>query len=324
MSYNNYFCSLCKEYNCRKHTVPKGTITERLTKLIGHFESPEEEMRTYISPEKHSSAALPGNDNSQALQTLQLAHSSNYHRNMLHPTIMDKPPTTTSMVRVSEQKSSNDFENRSKQTKDNDLISLKEGYKEHHFAGINACSFVSCSSPTGIYSELSLTLWLDNKTYAKYASSVDKYRAIINLMYDAEDDIWCVSGKLLKRQTYYIKDDDEMLVQNRLCLVSELRSEIKRILLYLGISPREAYRCFRRAMRQSTVTTKTDYGFITVESKSHSVLSKELDKSVNHHWNEDNYYSQNAYSRQGHYPSDRSRVTSKVIDSSMYGVGSDE
>jgi hypothetical protein len=51
------------------------------------------------------------------------------------------------------------------------------------------------------------------------------------------------------------------------------------MLLYLGISPRDAFRKFRRNMAEELVITESEFGFTTVENASHSSLLKDLEKT---------------------------------------------
>jgi hypothetical protein len=274
------FCNACKEYNCTAHARPK-SLTQRLTNLLEYFESdqeetPEKEMRSYISPDTESfdrhdrRLRVVGNFSEDSLKDMSKADKV---------VMMPKADvTTTAIVHVGHTGSAN------KEFLPNKIPQLTGGkyrsHERHHFMKIHASSFVSCSSPTGTYSEIAIILWMDGKHYSSKSSvSSDRYRVVLNLMYDAVDDLWSVSSKLIKRGIYlYSKDEDEGQISNRLCLTSELRSEIKKMLLYLGLSPREAYRKFRKNMEETFVKTESEFGFTTIESESHATLIKELEK----------------------------------------------
>jgi hypothetical protein len=277
------FCNACKEYNCTAHARPK-SLTQRLTTLLEYFESdqetPEKEMRTYIAPDTKSSdfdrhdsrLRVVGNFSEDSLKNMSKADKI---------VMMPKADvTTTAIVHVGHTGSANkEF------LPSNKLPQLTGGkyrsHERHHFMKIHATSFVSCAAPSGTYCEIAIVLWMDGKHHSsKSSTSGDRYRVILNLMYDATDDLWSVSSKLIKRGAYlYSKDEEEGQISNRLCLTSELRSEIKKMLLYLGLSPREAYRKFRKNMDESFVKNESEFGFTTIESASHASLLKELEKS---------------------------------------------
>lgn len=294
------FCNICNEHNCIKHAAPNG-LTQRLTNLLEYFESEPEEkdMRTYIAPDKNksnrSNKSLPTvGENFDRHDTRLNSFSNDSLKDMsaaeqiiMMPRSTTPAVSTTAIVRVGD--TNQEFIPNGPPKLQQLTGGRYKSHERHHFVKIHASSFVSCSSPTGIYSELAIVLWVDNKTYSK--SSNDRYRVILSLMYDSEDDLWSISSKLIKRGAYLSsKDEEEGQINNRLCLTSELRSEMKKMLLYLGISPRDAYRKFRRNMEEKFVVTASEFGFTTVENASHSILVKDLDKAVptniagwNHH-----------------------------------------
>lgn len=291
------FCDICKEYNCLAHARPK-SLTQRLQNLLEYFEEPEEEMRTYIEPDKNketkNGTSLPVRSNNfdrhdarvnrvgvtSAFSETSLKDLSSIDDAKMMP--RSEPVTTTAIVHVGHTGSANK-EFLSAPNGPPKMQQLTGGrykaHERHHFVKIHASSFVSCASPTGNYSEVALVLWVDNKSYSK--SSSDRYRVVLSMMYDTEEDLWSISSKLIKRTTYYSsKDEEEGQISNRLCLTSELRSEIKKMLLYLGISPREAYRMFRRNMEERFVRSESEFGFTTIESASHAPLLKDLEKTT--------------------------------------------
>lgn len=291
--------------NCSRHGNLLNTLTQRLTDLLEYFESPDEDMRTFIQPEKTKATVsskpdnLNGTGGKSAFSEAALQQMSDFDK--VTPMKPSNDVTTSAIVHIgpaagSIPESRTTFmPNKSNGTsytgpahptsQRSDGVSRLghgKGYKaheRHHFVRVHTTSFTSCASPTGAYSETVLVLWVDSKAYHKYQSSTDKYRVVISLMYDAEDDLWSVSAKLLKRTSYSQKDDEEGNIANRLCITSELRTEVKKMLLFLGISPREAYKMFRRNMEENFVVSPSDYGFITVESASHSKLMKDMEKA---------------------------------------------
>lgn len=290
------FCDICKEFNCIAHARPN-TVTQRLTNLLEYFEEPEKkEMRTYIEPEKKtgkgSSAKTDQFDRHDArvnrvggtFSDDSLKAMSSVEEIKMMPRGDDV--TTTAIVHVGHTGSANQefisstTTSKSGPPKVQQLIGGRyKPHERHHFIKVHASSFVSCTSPTGAYSEIAVVLWVDNKHYSKSAS--DRYRVVVSMMYDVEEELWSVSSKLVKRTSYYSsKDEEEGQISSRLCLTSELRSEIKKMLLYLGISPREAYRMFRRNMEENFLINKSEFGFTTVESASHAALLKDLEKTT--------------------------------------------
>jgi len=257
--------------NMDTRRTPTNSLTHRLQQLLEYFEDPKEpreDMITYIDPEKTNKRQLP------------IAHNYDRHDPRLtvvssfgEDSIREIPaeqvvpmPKSLALVQVKN---------------DNEILKLSGGkyraHERHHFVKIRATSFVSCATPTGAYSEIAIVLWVDSKNYSK--SLNDRYRIVLSMMYDSEEDLWNVSSKLIKRVAYYSKDEEEGQISGRLCLTSELRSEIKKMLLYLGISPRDAFRKFRRNMAEELVITESEFGFTTVENASHSSLLKDLEKT---------------------------------------------
>lgn len=278
----NAFCIPCKRYSC---PIQSHDTSARFRELLEHFQEPEtSEMRTYHQPEKHKLIAHP-NDvlpsrggnfdrNDPALASLQSPFLRENNTRMM-PNSSVTPSNNTAMVRIG--RTENEYVRmHDALSTSTSTISKVKGSKPrelHHFTKVKAISFVSVSAPEGLYSETSFVLWIDNK------SSSERRRIVIVMLFDRDEDLWNVSAKLMKRPLYYVKDEEESQVQNRLCFTSELRGEIKRMMLYLGVSPRDVYRLFRKQMSEDLVITDADYGFMTVESASHAQLSKELEKA---------------------------------------------
>ena len=311
-------------------------ITKRLNNLLTFFPDSTQEndpMRVLTEPEKFK--AIPdtnktsahiasieksfGSDARSALTRLPIVPTTTF---MPHSSPIESAPITpTAMVRIGDTGSTTydsktrtwaegaagrrSSGTRSNINNSNETIKFSGGkyksHERHHFAKINASSFVSCSSPTGIYSEIAIVLWVDNKHYTKYNCN-DRYRIVVSAMYDGEDDLWAVAAKLIKRTSYLAKDEDETQISNRLCTASELCSEIKKMLLYMGVSPRDAYRKFRRNMEEEMTVVHSDYGFTTVECMSHTRLMKELNKISP-------YTTQSAYGIDWHNRHHRSSFT---------------
>ena len=288
------FCITCQIYNCRRHKIRKSNTTGNLKALLGHFQPPDDEMRTYTDPDKSiKSIITKDSDKLRIVDVTDTFSGMTEMGTILKPIPMPKNETVTptSIVIVdnktnslSSSSSSSPIPLPSAQTSKKSSNTIKcvgSGYRAHekyHFVKIKHTSFVSCSSPTGLYSEIALVLWIDGKQFVKHASSMDRYRVVINMMYDMEADLWCVSAKLLKRSYYQTKDDEENSIPNRLCSVSELRAEVKQMLLFFGISPREAYRMFRHNLSEDIVTVDSGAGFMTTQTKRHEQYVKDLEK----------------------------------------------
>lgn len=335
---HNSFCFKCRAYNCHKHPIV-ASKTVRLQQLLEHFQEPNEEdtsekdMRIYIEPEKTKPNVIVLNSEStprrasigQAFNENHIKSTSAvsaYSESKPMPQSTTSDVTTSAMVIVNKQ---SHHTTQSTNTNGDELLKLSgKNYKpheRHHFVKINNSSFVSCSSPTGNYSELAFVLWIDNKSFTRYVSS-ERYRVVINLIYDAEEDLWCVSAKLLKRaSSFNVRDEEEGHISNRLCVVNELRSEIKKMLLYLGISPREAYKSFRRNMEEDVVITDSGAGFVTVESAAHEQLLKNLEKTsptnVNNYYYDHHGYSYGMYPHGRYHQSSMSNMRDNMKDNDI-------
>lgn len=298
MAVRDQTCRQCGMLNCSRHGNLLNSITNRLTNLLEYFESPDEDMRTFIQPEKTKTPTTNRPDNlggttessfkekllpqQSAAETITPMPKSNEitGREIVH---IGPACGESFESRTAQSSSSASNTNHISRPEGVSRLGHGKGYKaheRHHFVRIQDVSFTSCTSPSSTYAETSLVLWLDSKPFHKYSHSTDKYRVVISIMYDSEDDLWSVSSKLLKRSGYYSqKDEEEGHIQNRLCITSELRTEVKKMLLFLGISPRQAYKMFRRNVDEKFIISSSDYGFTTVESASHSKLMKDLEKS---------------------------------------------
>lgn len=300
------FCHKCNRYNCPLHL----SQTRRLIDLLGFFQEPienEDNMRSFFSPDKRKHSSHPNiitpdeqfDRHSRSLETIKTPDSR-------------MSPSTAQMVHVPSVNNQHGWLQARNVSGNNNSTTGSSGqtsklvggkYKPlevHHFTKINSSSFQSISAPSGIYSETALILWVENKTYTKVSS--DRFRVVITLLYDMEEDLWHVSAKLVKRSMYGTKDDEEQ-VCNRLCATTELRSEVKRTLLFMGINPRHAYKMFRRNFEEDFNVTHAEYGFIMVECASHAKLMQTLEKpasaTTNHNYGAYDYHG--SYGMYGNY-----------------------
>lgn len=289
----------------------KNSFSSKCKKLLEYFQNPAENMRTFVSPEKNSaitdsSKLLPVKASESTPSRAEFSRALSA-ASLTEPEITPMPRArvdiarpnviTSPIVNVGDRR-------------DEDIAKLSGGryksHERHHFATVNYVTYASYASPSGIYSEIAVTLWLDNKHFSKFSS--DRYRAVISLMYASDDDLWSVSAKLIKRcGMYTTKDEDEGTISNRLCFASELSSEIKKMLLFLGICPKNAYRQFRYSMNDELVFNQSEYGFSTVETESHIKFMKDLDKPIPYNaasnsYEGSGYNNFNRHSRHHGYP----------------------
>lgn len=259
--------------------------TKNLLELLAFFNAPDQnDMRTFISPEKELN---PNNVVELKSKQLQKELNQTFEKSVSEPRAMPASSALTTNQQYNPYYlKNNTTTSESEKSSNKEGLSVFKGEKykpheKHHFIPILYSSFVGNTSPDRKYSEISFILWLDGKSLQKYQySSPDKYRIIINMIYDAEDDLWNISAKMFKRPSYSLKDDEENQVNNRLCLTNELRSEIKRILLFFGVSPRQAYRLFRKNIQEYISFSRLDGGFYSVECASHSARMQELNKPL--------------------------------------------
>jgi hypothetical protein len=292
MAVRDQSCNQCGALNCSRHNKLPNSITDRLSKLLEHFESPEnDEMRTFIRPEKHLAPNSIEDDTSEASVIAPTAIMRTANDNVVPMPRSTESITGKEIVLIgssatTQTDSTKLFSGDSVNgNKPDSIIKLSNGkgvraHERHHFIHVNGTSFTSCISPSGEYSEMALVIWVDSKQYQKHQYSTERYRVVISLMYDAEEDLWSVSAKLIKRFLYGARDEEEGQISNRLCVTSEIRTEIKKMLLYLGISPRDTYKFFRRNMEENFVVCTSEFGFTTVECESHSKLMKDLEKTT--------------------------------------------
>lgn len=117
-------------------------------------------------------------------------------------------------------------------------------------------AFVSSStSVCGRYSDITVQFLLKEKptTYSSgYSgagssySSRDYERFVIHIAYDAFEDYYSLVQKTSKRSQFSSYENEDCLPE-RICYQEELFSEIKGALLFVSISPRTAYKFFRKA-----------------------------------------------------------------------------
>lgn len=149
-----------------------------------------------------------------------------------------------------------------------------------------ACCASSVSSD-GRYSDFTIIFWEQEKSVVYSAqwnggtsySSKEWERFTVHVVYDSREDYYTVSSKLSKRSSYGSYDNDEV-VPDRICNQDELFTEIKRALLFFRISPKAAYKHFRRLFKQELMIDYDNNGrAIVVQTKNCMILNDRLKKS---------------------------------------------
>jgi hypothetical protein len=164
-------------------------------------------------------------------------------------------PTTSESFSSSSSKSSN-----SKPT-----LNKQEPYKFRHLEQV---CFASSVSQNNRYSDFTIIFWekdrvnVHSSVYAggNTSTTIKEWeRFSIHIVYDSREDYYTVSSKLLKRSGYSTWDTEDT-IPDRICLQNELFGEIKRALLFFRISPKAAYKHFRKAMSSEFVIEQDDKG----------------------------------------------------------------
>jgi hypothetical protein len=183
-------------------------------------------------------------------------------------------------------------------------ISAQEKYR---FRKLEAVSIQSTTNKTGRYSDMTVVFWDTEKPVAQSAVysgtgystiSKDWERVCIHIVHNTIEDYYTLSVKLLKRANYSAWDNEEG-IPDRICLQEELRTEIKRALLFFRINPMNAYRLFRKEWKGDFAVDKSEDGRITVvKSQSMKKLSERLNKQPQV-YNHTSYIHSNGYGMYG-------------------------
>ena len=135
------------------------------------------------------------------------------------------------------------------------------------FRKIDAACAASSMSKDSRYSDITVVLFLKEKTsvssgYYSGTNTSSTYkdfeRLSIHTVYDSLEEYYTTTIKLLKRSSFSSFDNEEN-VPDRICLnAKELREEIKKAFLFFGISPKAAYKQFRKLFKQKLVIDYDD------------------------------------------------------------------
>lgn len=207
-----------------------------------------------------------------------LVHTNNFETNN---------PTTTAIVR--HVASIPPKQEETKKTENKPQLNNIERYK---FRQLEQACCASSMSRNGRYSDFTITFWEKDKPTVHsvvYSGGVTSYaskdweRFTIHIAYDSVEDYFTVTSKLLKRSSYSSWDVEDTVVPDRICYQEELFTEIKRALLFFRISPKSAYKHFRRLFKQELITDLDPNGraFITQTQNCES-LQNRLKKTTTH------------------------------------------
>lgn len=131
--------------------------------------------------------------------------------------------------------------------------------ERYTFRAIDTACAASSMSQDSRYSDFTIILWLKEKLAVSsghysgssgYSTSKDAERLSVHVVYDSLEDYYTLTTKLLKRSSYSTYDSEEN-VPDRICLsTKEVNDEIKRAFLFFCVSPRAAYKHFRKLFKQ--------------------------------------------------------------------------
>lgn len=294
----NTYCDAHKVFNCSQCRIShnESSLTQRLKRVLEYVEQSDvKPMRIFtkpepsLTPEQRSSGIIVKEINEIIHKPIKPNAIISVHENNVSSVPMPRSepiaPSTTDNIHTASTTTTVTVTSDTTTESNEELVVKFIGnrYKTHHkhkFAKVEDVTYASFTTFSRRYSEIVTTIWLGTKLSTS-GFTVERWRILLSMMYDAEENIWSVSARLIKRIGYSVRDEEELFIPNRLCISSELRSELKRMLLYIGISPRQAYRLFRKAMSDECVITRSEeYGFITVESSTNVDRNKQWDKPI--------------------------------------------
>ena len=206
---------------------------------------------------------------------------------------------TTSIIHTPTPTSSS-FSQSFKDEKKDISIRTRERYIYRTY---NNYCFTSNTSRSRKTSDFTFILWEDDKVSVRSngyggmgghsITSKDLERCIIHAVYDAEEEYYTLSVKIVRRSSYSSVDNIEVSLPERICYQNELLPEMRKALLYLGISPRGAYKKFLKLQKQEhihmlTVKSKILTG---IRSESYSDLITKLSSTKSDSGYDGHFYS---------------------------------
>lgn len=197
--------------------------------------------------------------------------------------------TSTAIVRVpvvNSTTSTNLASTTSKPKASGPQLSPIETYK---FRPLDQACAASSVSKNGRYSDFTIVFWGKEKTTVhtnSYVGSPSSYtsgdweRFSIHIVYDSMEDYYTITSKLLKRSSHSSWDQEDT-IPDRICFQEELFTEIKRALLFFKISPKAAYKHFRKLFNQDLIIDYDDGRASIVQTKNSQALTDKIKKSSN-------------------------------------------
>jgi hypothetical protein len=166
---------------------------------------------------------------------------------------------------------------------------------KYRFRKIEKCVAIASTSVNKRYSDFAVVFVLETKPSLYNTSYVsgpstsvykDFERMSIHVVYDSVDDFYLVSSKILKRSSHSSYDvEDDAKVPERICYQEEILTEVRRAMLFLGIDPKNAYRHFRRMLRDSIIDEVDDKDRVLVSKTSGFADFQEALKKNAGSWN---------------------------------------
>lgn len=166
--------------------------------------------------------------------------------------------------------------------------------ERYRYRQLDQACCASSVSANGRYSDFTIIFWEKEKpgvvssVYSGGASYTVKEweRFSIHIVYDSLEEYYTLTSKLMKRGQYSSYDSEDCC-PDRICEQTELLSEIKRSLLFFRISPKSAYKHFRRLFNVQMNTEYVDGKAIITQSENSNALVERLKPSTssgNSHW----------------------------------------
>jgi hypothetical protein len=200
-------------------------------------------------------------------------HIADYVPEVVEPTIVVTTDTTTDVAPVVDNKV--DVAPASVKTSslisfltDKDDVCLKT-VDHFQYKEIANLSVSASSSEDKRFSDFTVTVWLKERPSAypthyagtgTWQTSKEFERIVINTTYDAIDEYYSVSVRLVKNNQYSTFSSDEAAPE-RLCFdQTEISEEIKRALLFFKVPPRSVYKRFLKAIRKENFVIERDNG----------------------------------------------------------------
>ena len=169
-------------------------------------------------------------------------------------------------------------------------LSKIESYK---FRQLEQACAASSVSNDGRYSDFTVIFWEREKISPQSTvysggntsyTSKDWERFSIHIVYDKLEDYYTITSKLLRRASYSSFDNEDT-IPDRICFQEELATELKRALLFFRISPRSAYKHFRKLFSQPLVTDYDNDGrALITQTKNCETLQERMKKAPTGTW----------------------------------------